>query len=454
MKYLRITNKGEIDIDALHLLGASTKRGDDSKIGFFGSGNKYALALLLRQKIAFHIFSGTSEVEIETRNTSFRDQSFDIMYINGERTSITTETGPKWELVDALRELWCNALDEGEAIIQEFDGLPHGMENMTSIFLPFEPFRSIWESWDQYYTTRTPIYSDFTGQGSIFERRHPTPRVYRKNVWCIDPSNLPGGHDKIPNSIFDYDLPYLPLDENRKLKEVWSLKSQLQHLWYDCKDVHLIRRLLLSLSEWGLESDIFQSSMGWTMGPVWHDLRSELEGRITTRGLMGMVPSERKEKMLVLPLGLFEDLRDQLKIEPAHSGRARFGYKEVEMSDALQERVAAWQDLMYKRGINVIYRIACAEFSDDDILGCAETRTKTIVVSKKHETLSFNELCKTLMEEYIHLRYNVSDESRGMQEAMHEVILSLLQGDPSLIGTSELTKNQRIDKQISGEISF
>ena len=50
MKYLIITNKGEIEPQALHLVGASTKRGDSSKIGQFGSGNKYALAYLLRNE--------------------------------------------------------------------------------------------------------------------------------------------------------------------------------------------------------------------------------------------------------------------------------------------------------------------------------------------------------------------------------------------------------------------
>jgi hypothetical protein len=51
MNYLLIENKGEIDINALILMGGTTKREDESKIGFFGSGNKYAIALLLRERL-------------------------------------------------------------------------------------------------------------------------------------------------------------------------------------------------------------------------------------------------------------------------------------------------------------------------------------------------------------------------------------------------------------------
>lgn len=33
MNYLKISNKGLLDVEALTLLGASSKRGDNSKIG-------------------------------------------------------------------------------------------------------------------------------------------------------------------------------------------------------------------------------------------------------------------------------------------------------------------------------------------------------------------------------------------------------------------------------------
>jgi len=40
MKYIRVKNAGKIEVSALHMMGVSTKRGDSTKIGQFGSGNR------------------------------------------------------------------------------------------------------------------------------------------------------------------------------------------------------------------------------------------------------------------------------------------------------------------------------------------------------------------------------------------------------------------------------
>ena len=44
MKYLKIQNKGELDIRLISLMGGSTKTGDTTKIGRFGTGLKYTLS--------------------------------------------------------------------------------------------------------------------------------------------------------------------------------------------------------------------------------------------------------------------------------------------------------------------------------------------------------------------------------------------------------------------------
>jgi hypothetical protein len=64
MKYLLIENKGEIDVNGLILMGGSTKRDSQTSIGFFGSGNKYAIATLINKGINFKIFSGENEIKI------------------------------------------------------------------------------------------------------------------------------------------------------------------------------------------------------------------------------------------------------------------------------------------------------------------------------------------------------------------------------------------------------
>ena len=96
--WIKISNSGLIEEEALTLLGASSKRNDSSKIGMFGSGNKYALAFFKRNNIDIRIFSGKNEIEIDLVEKNFKNKTFKVLSINGKETSITTEFGPKWKL--------------------------------------------------------------------------------------------------------------------------------------------------------------------------------------------------------------------------------------------------------------------------------------------------------------------------------------------------------------------
>lgn len=115
MKYLKITNNGELDIRLVALMGGTTKSKDKFKIGQFGTGLKYTLAFLYRNNLDFKIFVGTDEVKLHTEKEIIRNETFEIICINGQRTSITTKMGEDWLAWMIVRELWCNALDEGGA---------------------------------------------------------------------------------------------------------------------------------------------------------------------------------------------------------------------------------------------------------------------------------------------------------------------------------------------------
>ena len=83
MKYILIENEGEIEINSFELIGASTKREDDTKIGFFGSGLKYSIAYMMRKNISFRVFSGRTELIFTTIPETLKDQSFAKRCIGG-----------------------------------------------------------------------------------------------------------------------------------------------------------------------------------------------------------------------------------------------------------------------------------------------------------------------------------------------------------------------------------
>lgn len=133
---LIITNPGLVDPMAFHLIGASSKRNDQSTIGFFGSGLKYSLAGLLRKNIPLQVWRGTEFMDITTEEVTMRDNTYKRIIIDGVPTSFTTDMGPKWETWMFIRELYANAIDEGGEMAVTDDYQPFIKEGHTTIILP------------------------------------------------------------------------------------------------------------------------------------------------------------------------------------------------------------------------------------------------------------------------------------------------------------------------------
>ena len=104
-------NKGEIDVRGLFTFGASAKI-NETAIGYFGTGLKYALAVLLREGCEVDVYSGTRRIEITSKPVMMRDVEFNMVHFNGKEASFTVDLGKNWELWMAYRELRANAMDE------------------------------------------------------------------------------------------------------------------------------------------------------------------------------------------------------------------------------------------------------------------------------------------------------------------------------------------------------
>lgn len=97
IKYLKISNQGELDIRLVALMGGTTKSNDKYKIGQFGTGLKYTLAWLFRNNLDFKIYTGETVVDVKTESEEIREENFDIICINSQRTSITAGMGMDWK---------------------------------------------------------------------------------------------------------------------------------------------------------------------------------------------------------------------------------------------------------------------------------------------------------------------------------------------------------------------
>jgi len=217
MNYLKIQNNGELDVRLISLMGGSTKTGNNVKIGKFGTGLKYSLSYLVRNNIDFKIFVGEKEIKIEVKSEKIQGTDFDILYIEGERSSITSSMGQDWEAWMICREIYCNALDEG-GVIKEITSEIIGEKNKTTFFIQNAgAIKDTVDNWKDYFIEEEPIY-----ENSNFKIYPPSNRL------CIYKQGVLIHREKDLKSVFSYDL------KNANINELREYKGYMTTDIYDC----------------------------------------------------------------------------------------------------------------------------------------------------------------------------------------------------------------------------
>lgn len=140
MSYVVFENPGEIDVAAIRTFGVSVKEGDNP-IGFFGTGLKYALAILLRTGHSVTIQSGASKHRFALKDIKVRGEIFQVVTMDRHELGFTTQVGKTWELWMAYRELYCNCKDEGGSVFIA-DELPDPVAGQTRVIVGGEDFRN------------------------------------------------------------------------------------------------------------------------------------------------------------------------------------------------------------------------------------------------------------------------------------------------------------------------
>lgn len=106
----------EFPIEAVSMQGLSVKV-TDSPIGQFGTGLKYAIAVILRHGGSIELFSEGNSYKFRSGEKSFRGQAYEAIFMDGPEGTVqlpfTLNYGKNWEAWQAYRELYSNCLDEG-----------------------------------------------------------------------------------------------------------------------------------------------------------------------------------------------------------------------------------------------------------------------------------------------------------------------------------------------------
>lgn len=235
--YLCIKNVGVCDYRLFTLLGASTARGEESKIGQFGSGAKHGALVLLRQGITPVVMLGKDELTYYTVDIELQGKPQKQLGVSfrGEKAlqSMVLDFGAMdWQNPHmALREYISNAIDAGgwEVTLQD---TVEGVDGETRVYVPLNA--DILE----YYNNLSRYFLHVAGLEECREISNITSekcRVYRKGVLV--------GELRQP-SVFHYNLPDVPLDESRNIKTYEAAYAICRHIVDDMDASKFCRALV------------------------------------------------------------------------------------------------------------------------------------------------------------------------------------------------------------------
>lgn len=414
MKYLKIQNKGLLDIRLFSLMGGTTKDDDSAKIGQWGSGLKYAITFLLRNKIDFKIFIGNKEVTINTTTEFIRDEKFEIVYVNGEKTSLTTKMGgDAWEEWQCLREIYSNALDEGEASVSIVDKIFSTTSNKTYFFIEATPkILEIYNNWSNYFIVdKVPMYENkkfklYPNSGNL--------KLYKQGVLIGEKHN---------KSLFLYDFKDAEINELREYKG--NFNNDLSKLLYSIDDINTIQYIIKNITEevyegkeinfkfwrsetWDKPNLAWKKAFG-NAKIITQQIKNKCEGKQANIDLSHTV---------VLPKNLYEGLNHHIEdisaLRLADKINEFYEIYDTELELKLKQCLAILEQCDY--WIHPEAKFLFGEFGQGTILAKVNLDTKEIMISQKMKDKSLFDFCTMLIEENEHLRTGMNDETRGFQQ--------------------------------------
>lgn len=234
-------NDGLIDMRAATTFGVSAKVGDNP-IGFFGTGFKMAVGIILRNGGAISLYRGTKKYEFGKQLRRIRGQTIHFVTMNGQELGFTTDVGKNWQAWQAYRELHCNALDENGMVRPAIDG-ERGEKGKTKVIVDWPEIDDAYAGREAIFLPTAPLFKMagidvHPGQSKIIYYRGL--RVYELNKPTLFTYNLTG---------------WQTLTEDRTLRYPILLPGELAKAIVGCEHSEVIEAVLTT------DSGSYESSL-------------------------------------------------------------------------------------------------------------------------------------------------------------------------------------------------
>lgn len=431
MQYLVIKNRGECPIEGFTILGVSTSRGLEGRIGQFGSGSKHGVLTCLRMGLNPLIWVGRERLEFHTQPALCGSTSYNKVFVkHGNKTprelSMSLEFGAlDWSGVEmALREFVSNALDA-------VDGDPSGVEfrimerprpepGYTLVCVPLTPeVQSYYNRLSSYFLHFRQHNRQNLVNDTILEKTTEGPAaIYRKGVLVRNIGQTP--------SLFDYNFgDSLSIDECRNLSD-YSAEGSL------VKCIAKSDRLSEIMSGVHRNPECFEGRLsGWTFGYTaannresWHTAFRKAFGPNAVIGrkdgsFFNDGAIRKGYQVITLPDGWYEAAL-KAELPTSLSVCENIDDKGNELLDpspevlATLDRVWDWVTLVgltNGKDKPKIRRFKTIMKAESELMGYYNSTDKTIYIGVDYTTNT-----KVMLEEVAHYITGATDNSRDFQD--------------------------------------
>lgn len=383
-------NPGLIDPRCITTLGVNVKPGSKSPIGYFGTGLKYAIAVLLREGQSITIWRGTEAIRFAVDQVDIRGKAFGMISMNGRELGFTTELGKNWKVWQAYRELHCNAADEDGATLlahaecaEEFAG----RDSETWIVCTGDKILQAHTERADFLLLDTP---GITLPG-LEIRERPSKSIFYRGVAVSSPER--------PSALTYNLLLATDLTEDRTASCPWLLPFTIGQALQASTDRALLTRILSASPK------TFEGTLKFSGSAETSDEFLEVAAEQFEINMTGVNPSA-------------------LEVLKSKRGLLAEKIREFSPDDIERSQLSTAADFATAIGFQVRdYPIILAERIGAGVMGLSHDGK--IYLTKRAFEGGTKQIAATLIEEFVHLREGFRDETRALQDHFLMRLVSL-----------------------------
>lgn len=394
--FIVFENPGEIDPRTITTFGVSVKE-NENPIGYFGTGLKYAIAILMRHKCQLSVWSGKEGFKFEIQDKEIRGKIFEIITMGGSELPFTTELGKNWELWQAFRELYCNAIDENGKVYLSSE-LPEPQNDKTFIVVKSREFENVFHKRDEIVLNIDPNQLLASGDVMIYDK--PSEYVYYRGIRV---AGLQSPAKLTYNLISEIEL-----TEDRTMKYSYEMGGRIPRAVAKIKNKQILHDILTT------DEDCYERELDFDFASIF--------------------PPEVSDEFLEVVGTQYHLNNDNLNksartyFQKRMNKEAAKHYEREELNHVQQKQLNRCKD---------ICKILYSDFDSFDLmvvkslgqntLALADAANNTMIISMRCFEFGTKYLLSTIIEEYAHLKTGYRDHSRELQTWLFDQLCTVIE---------------------------